>query len=59
MPVLLMGLFVSYYADLERRVMDINEKDFLRERGVVTEEQVTLGKEKDTKGRRLLYNKWD
>ncbi|XP_033127870.1 PHD finger protein 10-like isoform X3 [Anneissia japonica] len=35
--------FKRKYPDLERRVMDMKEKDFLRERGVVTEEQVTLG----------------
>ncbi|XP_022097969.1 uncharacterized protein LOC110983210 isoform X2 [Acanthaster planci] len=35
--------FKRKYPDLERRVMDIHEKEFLRERGVVTEEQVTLG----------------
>lgn len=35
--------FKRKYPNLERRVMDIKEKEFLRERGVVTEEQVTLG----------------
>ena len=38
-------MFVCLFTlDIERRVMAIKEKDFLRERGVVTEEQVTLGK---------------
>ncbi|XP_033628093.1 supporter of activation of yellow protein-like isoform X2 [Asterias rubens] len=35
--------FKRKYPDLERRVMDSKEKEFLRERGVVSEEQVTLG----------------
>ncbi|XP_071963212.1 uncharacterized protein [Antedon mediterranea] len=35
--------FKRKYPDLERRVMEMKEKEFLRERGVVTEEQVTLG----------------
>ncbi|XP_071478163.1 uncharacterized protein [Diadema antillarum] len=35
--------FKRKYPDLERRTMEIKEKEFLMERGVVTEEQVTLG----------------
>ena len=35
---------VCFLTDIDRRTMPGHEKDFLRERGVVTEEQVTLGK---------------
>ena len=39
-----MVFFLKLISDLDRRVCDKEEKDFLRDKGVVTETQSDLGK---------------